>query len=334
MRSLSHADSGLIAPIRDELNTSDSLAVLLSVLDNHGYYTRKTPSIYSINAWAEIDDEDREARTDAVDAGAPILRWTMAVLTNVIGESESIEAVLAYFPEPTRTFSAGRVHFPPRGATILADLILSLPTNPSGHSVTLSIDPEDASENVEDDLSLLSEAAGLLEAVALDSEAVKEELGTAVLKDDKRLLGRLMDFVESSELPPHWIALSENKDAALKSFSLVKSAVVRAIVEVPNSDKMMNQLFAFGHKSWLIVRLVNWLEKAVAGRGDLLICAAHMLAALARKGELTCSGHDLLFMIFRLPRRRALYFARSAIRRGSASLKDCLGKVRAAVWEV
>ncbi|ORY58020.1 hypothetical protein BCR35DRAFT_209510 [Leucosporidium creatinivorum] len=48
----------------------------------------------------------------------------------------------------------------------------------------------------------------------------------------------------------------------------------------------MNQLFAVGQgKSWIVERLVKWVEESKEGREDLLICAAHMLAALGRKDE-------------------------------------------------
>lgn len=119
----------------------------------------------------------------------------------------------------------------------------------------------------------------------MDVETVKEELGTGHIDTDRGTLPQLMHFVEKGVPPEHWLSYAEDPTEVQKPFALVKSAVVRAIVEVPNSDTMMNSLFAHGSKSWLVVRLVDWMEKASEDREDLLICASHMLAALARKGE-------------------------------------------------
>lgn len=97
-----------------------------------------------------------------------------------------------------------------------------------------------------------------------------------------------MTFVEDAFPPSYWSAAGEEHEPAAldKAFSTVKSAVVRAIVEVPNSDLVMNQLFAVGQgKGWVVERLVKWVEESRDGREDMLICAAHMLAALGRKGE-------------------------------------------------
>lgn len=170
--------------------------------------------------------------------------------------------------------------------SILASIILSLRSGSTSRTaIPFKRESEDAAEYVENDISLLTEAAGLLEAVAMDVESVKEELGAGQLSESEgRILPRLMDFVESGEPPEYWLSCVEDSSELQKNFALVKSAVVRAIVEVPNSDKMMNSLFAYGHKSWLVVRLVDWMEKASENREDLLICASHMLAALARKG--------------------------------------------------
>lgn len=109
--------------------------------------------------------------------------------------------------------------------------------------------------------------------------------------DATPLLGDLMTFVKSASPPSYWSlaeGAEEHDPAALeKAFSSVKSAVVRAIVEAPNSDVVMHQLFgASGQgKSWVVERLVKWVEETQQGREDMLICAAHMLAALGRKGE-------------------------------------------------
>lgn len=74
-------------------------------------------------------------------------------------------------------------------------------------------------------------------------------------------------------------------------FSTIKSAVVRSVIEAPNSDFVMDKIFEdgkleVGGKSWIVKKLVGWMEEEKVGREDLLILGSHMLAALGRKGSL------------------------------------------------
>ena len=116
----------------------------------------------------------------------------------------------------------------------------------------------------------------------------------------KSLLERLLDFIESAKTPSYWLEGSDDPARIEKAFSAIKASVVRAVVEAPNSDEVMKRLWtetrveneAEGRtesRSWLVERLVKWLHVADvnSGREDLLICAAHMLASLGRKGALT-----------------------------------------------
>lgn len=115
----------------------------------------------------------------------------------------------------------------------------------------------------------------------------------------KPLLERLLDFIESAKTPSYWLEGSDDPPRIEKAFSAIKASVVRAVVEAPNSDEVMKRLWtetrveneAEGRaesRSWLVERLVKWLHVADvnSGREDLLICAAHMLASLGRKGAL------------------------------------------------
>ena len=85
----------------------------------------------------------------------------------------------------------------------------------------------------------------------------------------------------------NWAKFGETEEEGFgaKAFATVKSAVVRAVVEAPNSDAVMDKLFMHGEgKNWVLEKLVEWVGETREGREDLLICAAHMLAALGRKG--------------------------------------------------
>lgn len=177
--------------------------------------------------------------------------------------------------------------FPQDGISTLASVILSIST-PIASPTTSLWTPEEVSDHIDFDLELLTNAAALLEGLSIDLETAKQELGFALYADEQPILSHLMTFVEDATPPSYWSATGEEQEPAAldKAFSTVKSAVVRAIVEAPNSDLVMNQLFAVGQgKSWIVERLVKWVEESKEGREDLLICAAHMLAALGRKGE-------------------------------------------------
>lgn len=199
-----------------------------------------------------------------------------------LAESLSLRTV-----ELTRCDTLDKNAFPQDGISILASVILSISHPVASPSASLWTH-EEVSDHIDTDLELLTTAATLLEALSIDLETAKQELGFALYTDKQPILGHLMTFVENASSPSYWSAAGEEQEPAAldKAFSTVKSAVVRAIVEAPNSDLVMNQLFAVGQgKSWVVERLVKWVEESKDGREDMLICAAHMLAALGRKGE-------------------------------------------------
>lgn len=182
--------------------------------------------------------------------------------------------------------------FPSSSLPALASLLLSPhPTTPHTPSPWSE---DQISTLLSTDLDLLTLSASLLESLSVDLSPAKESLAFAPYSSSSSLLAHLFTFIESSSPPYHWSASYEDESGltpdagAAKAFATIKSAVVRAVVECPNEDSVMNQLFEGeeGEKSWVVERLVRWVEEAKEGREDLMICAAHMLAALGRKG--TC----------------------------------------------
>lgn len=163
--------------------------------------------------------------------------------------------------------------------------------------------PEEAEDWIDTDIELLTISTSLLEGFCLDSDAVKAELAFATYDSETSgapttLLHRLLDFIEHAEPPAYWSTWSDDATRTAKAFAAIKASIVRAVVETPNLDEVMRRLWTETRvdeigktdgkgQSWLVERLVQWLRNAKIddGREDLLICAAHMLASLGRKGE-------------------------------------------------
>lgn len=178
--------------------------------------------------------------------------------------------------------------FPDDGISSLASIILSVPSSPSSLSTSSLWTPDELSSHIDTDLELLTPAASLLESLSIDLASSKQEIAFALYAPPTTLLSRLFTFVESASAPTYWVRESDDPAAVEKAFGAIKSAVVRTIVESPNSDVVMEKLFGEqeeeGGKNWVVEKLVKWVEEDKEGREDLLICAAHMLAALGRKG--------------------------------------------------
>lgn len=189
---------------------------------------------------------------------------------------------------------ADKSSFPPNGVATLASVILPISSSSACSSLPATLDLELASDLAETDLDLLTTSASLLETLSVDLDLAKLDLAFArypssasasALSPTDTLLARLFDFVEHAAPPAYWAGVGESGSGfGDKEFATVKSAVMRAVVEAPNSDEVMNRLFAGEGRSWVVEKLVGWVGSPTEGREDLLICAAHMLAALGRKG--------------------------------------------------
>lgn len=197
--------------------------------------------------------------------------------------------------------------FPESGVAALASVILTPPPTHNPNSATLHWDDEEEiTEFLETDLHFLSTASSLLEALSIDSELAKQEIAfspysltpsstststsTSPSSHTNSLLFHLFNFIESTSSPSYWKTLTSDPEFGIKAFGTIKSAVVRSVIEAPNSDVVMNKLFEEGNldlegKSWIINQLVKWMEVEIEGREDLLILGSHMLAALGRKGS-------------------------------------------------
>ena len=131
----------------------------------------------------------------------------------------------------------------------------------------------------------------ILQEAALKSPALKREF-----VDRHGLPGRALDFLEEYE------AEKEEDEADV---AMIKSILIKIIVDLPNEDSLLPLLlpstsstrlhnasgsqliYTPGEKDENVVveRMVSWLSSPKEGRADLIICAAHYLAALARNGE-------------------------------------------------
>lgn len=230
--------------------------------------------------------------------------------------------------------------FPPGGVQILSSVVFSL--SASASRPALRDAPDDAEDWLDTDIELSTIAASLLESVCLESDEVKSTIAlsaydAAATEPPPRLLARLLDFIQDGVAPTTWSDWTYNRPRTAKAFSAIKASVVRAVVETPNSDEVMQQLWSEtrpDEPNWLVERLVGWLRDAKLddGREDLLICAAHMLASLGRRGQsrfsplktvsqlkkldlLQMSTHSLSCEITGSPRRSPRLF-------GSASLEQ------------
>ncbi|KAK4057274.1 hypothetical protein OIO90_001771 [Microbotryomycetes sp. JL221] len=263
-------------PIRKQLMTTAAITVLLALIHSKPALDRKQ-AIYVVNEWSKgpTAGQDDIEWQQSVEMRAFIVTWTMTILDDV---TEGNNAILPS-TEAVETLASVIVACKDASAVVTAETAYD------------GWDFEDVSQRTETDLELLTNASSMLEAISIDHEEAKLALGLGLFplqrdtNESTTLLSQLMDFVETTTVPSNWDLAGRIDSATDKAFSLIKSATIRAIVEAPNSDLVMNKLFAIGNKSWLVVRLVGWLEKDQTGREDLLICGSHMLAALARKDE-------------------------------------------------
>ncbi|GAA5933038.1 hypothetical protein JCM1841_003223 [Sporobolomyces salmonicolor] len=266
-------------PIRCELTKAEILCPLLALLDARPSANNAAP-VYVVGAWAADPSGDVEEWKERLELGSTIASWVMNILEDVLGENKS--------------------DFPPSGILSLSSILLSIfTTSPHPHPSALSShwSFEEASDFLDTDIELLSISAALLEGLSIDLDSIKELLAFSTFNPslsspDSSLLEHLLAFIRSSAPPQYWQHATDDPDRAAKAFSTVKAAVIRAVVEAPNSDVVMERLWkdtsVEGGKSWIVEKLVLWLEEAQQeGREDMLICAAHMLAGLGRRDEHT-----------------------------------------------
>ncbi|GAA6060054.1 hypothetical protein JCM10212_001051 [Sporobolomyces blumeae] len=264
-------------PIRRELTKSTVLASLLSLIDNRPDSRTALP-VYVVGQWASestATDGDAEER---VELGETIARWTVSVLEDVLGEDNS--------------------HFPTDGIAILASVIFSLDSKQIPQARPAGMELDDSTDFVDTDIELLSISAALLEGLSLDHASVKSTIALSTYDStspspSSRTLSRLLDFIESSTVPSLWTSGTDELERVTKAHSTVKAAVVRAVVECPNDDSVMEALWSESKGdqkgNWLVERLVGWLEREgdEGWREDLVVCAAHFLAGLGRRDEYT-----------------------------------------------
>lgn len=230
---------------------------------------------------------------------------------------------------PLRTwadqFCADKADFPVDfGIPALASVILSAASSPSSPSFS-AISADDAVDRLDTDIELLTISASLLEGIVQNSDDAKAAIAFSTFDaslpyPQSTLLHHLLDFITTARPPSHWSSVSDDPARTEKAFSTVKAAVVRAVVETPNSDEVMERLWketrggkggAGSEKSWLVEELARWLEDVQDGREDMLICAAHMLAGLGRRGgwpkalmsDQAIPTHALTCFLLRRPRR-------------------------------
>lgn len=192
--------------------------------------------------------------------------------------------------------------FPPSGILSLASVVFAVQAAPSPSSLPSRISSDDASDYLDTDVELLTVCSSLFETLALNLDSVKSALAFSTYAPSlpypqSTLLHHLLTCVHTAAPPPYWTTATSEPERLAKAFSTTKASLVRAVVEAPNSDLVMERLWTETRssdgrvgRSWLIEMLVRWVEEAQGeGREDMLICAAHMLAALGRKGAVTIS---------------------------------------------
>lgn len=282
-------------PMRRELARKEVLRPLLALLDFRQGSSRRIQPLYRIGEWSTSGSDEYQ------DVASTAVRWAANVLEDVLSEGGcrgarfSPEQTLLTFEHPT-----DKQAFPAIGVTILASSVLDLHHRDDASLPT--IEPEEAEDWIDTDIELLTISASLLEGIVLESEEAKVALAFSTedassSASPNSLLGRLLDFIESAKTPSYWLEGSDDTVRIEKAFSAIKASIVRAVVEAPNSDEVMRRLWTETRvetgveggaesRSWLVERLVKWLHVANvdSGREDLLICAAHMLASLGRKG--------------------------------------------------
>lgn len=226
------------------------------------------------------------------------------------------------FPSPHRSCDlrsshspcfSGKAEFPLSGVLSLASVVLSVSTSSEPSALPAHLSPDDATDFLDTDLELLTICSSLLESLAHDLPGAASALAfspfsPALPYPKNTLLWQLLHFISDAAPPSHWaLAATDDPARAVKAFSAVKAAVVRAVVEAPNDDEVMERLWSETKRgagdgedgaeaaqakeegrSWLVEMLVRWLEGAQQeGREDMLIAAAHLLAGMGRKGACT-----------------------------------------------
>ncbi|BGP40804.1 hypothetical protein JCM10450v2_004807 [Rhodotorula kratochvilovae] len=275
-------------PMRRYLAQHEILSPLLRLLDPRTTAGKRTAPIYIPGCWARgpAEGEDADEWEERVGMGQVAAGWSANVLEDVLGES--------------------KVDFPRSGVLPLVSVVLSVfsTTSPaSPPSLPQHLSAEDATDYLDTDIELLTISSALLESLAEALPFVATALAfftydPALPHPQRTTLHHLLSFIADASTPPHWaLAAVDDPARAEKAFAAVKAAVVRAVVEAPNDDAVMERLWketkSEEGRSWLVEMLVRWLERTEEGREDMTIAAAHLLAGLGRKDEHTLSlVHD------------------------------------------
>ncbi|GAA5971141.1 hypothetical protein JCM11641_004159 [Rhodosporidiobolus odoratus] len=271
-------------PVRRELTKVEILTPLLAILDARTSAGKLTAPIYTCGCWASEPAGGVQEWEERLQISSTVISWTVNVLEDVLSESKA--------------------SFPSSGILSLSSAVLAVYASPAAPAKNIHFTGEDASDFLDTDIELLSVSAALLEGVTIDLDSSKSILAFSTYNStlsypSSSLLEHLLTFIHSASPPSYWSTASDDPERTTKAFSTIKAAVVRAVVEAPNSDEVMERLWKEtrteeGEKSWLVQKMVLWLEEAQgAGREDMLICAAHLLAGLGRKDKHTESlVHD------------------------------------------
>ncbi|GEM07836.1 GTP binding protein [Rhodotorula toruloides] len=267
-------------PVRQELTRREYLLPLLAILDSRTA-GRVTAPVYTTGSWAiQTDDAKREQR---LHIGSMAAGWAANILEDVLGENKT------NFP----------IDF---GIPALASVVLSAASFPSSPSLVY-VSSDDAADYLDTDIELLTISASLLDGIVQDSDAAKSAIAFSTFDPSLpyprcTLLHPFLKFIKTARPPSYWTTVSDDPARTEKAFSTIKASIVRAVVEAPNSDEVMERLWKetcgedgaeTSGKNWLIEELVRWLEEAEDGREDMLICSSHMLAGLGRRDEHTLS---------------------------------------------
>ncbi|GAA6051123.1 hypothetical protein JCM3770_004726 [Rhodotorula araucariae] len=265
-------------PMRRYLSQRAVLIPLLTLLDVRASAGKRTAPIYNVGCWARgpVEGEDADAWEERTQMGQMAAGWAANVLEDVLGESKS--------------------DFPSSGVLPLVSVVLSA-SSAAPASLPPQLSAEDATDSLDNDIELLTISSSLLESLAQDLPAVSSALAFSIYAPalphpQCTTLYHLLSFIAHAATPPHWARAAVDDPArADKAFAAVKAAVVRAVVEVPNHDAVMERLWSETEgpegRSWLVEMLGGWLEQAEMGREDMTIAAAHLLAGLGRKDKHT-----------------------------------------------
>jgi hypothetical protein len=172
-------------------------------------------------------------------------------------------------------------------------------------STLVDSDPEMLDTLVQTDFDFLEESCTLIEALSLDVEDFRLELGRATCyptaDGPMSCLTAILNFIEYGSYSPLWRSPifdeidTKNKE---KAFDVCKAALIKSVVEVFGEEKNEDILWDETnpeHPAGLVVeRLVDWIkgytakldagDKTSVDRDDLAICASLSLGNLARKG--------------------------------------------------